>query len=122
MFKRRIVAVSTALAVAVTSLTAPATANAAPYSAFKTSHIETGATAVEQVQRRRIRRRRVYRGRRYRGRRYNPGAAAAAGIIGLAAGAIIAGGAAARPRCRVVRVRRWSPRYQAYVVHRRRVC
>ena len=110
--KTTLIAASTALVIAGTRLTAPTAATASPFAAFKTTEIQTEATGVEEV------------GRRWRRRgRANAGAVAAGAIIGLAAGAIIASGAAqARPRCRTVRVERWSNRHQAYVIRKRRVC
>ncbi|MEM8662648.1 MAG: hypothetical protein AAGF49_00830 [Pseudomonadota bacterium] len=115
--KTSIISATTAFAIAIGSLTAATPGQAAPFAAIGGANIETAAPAVEEVGRRGRRYRRGWR----RGHRRHHGGAAAAAIIGLTAGAIIAG-AAAGPRCRVVRVRRWSPRYQAYVVRRQRVC
>ncbi|MEM6762995.1 MAG: hypothetical protein AAF615_08960 [Pseudomonadota bacterium] len=110
--KSAFVAAATAAAIATTSIAVPATASATPISVFKSAQIETQATGVEEVGRRRYR----------RGRRNHGGAIAAGAIIGLAAGLIAGSAAQARPRCRTVRVERWSPRYQAYVIRKRRVC
>ena len=114
-FKTTIISAATALAIAAGTIAVPATASASPFAALQTTTIETGAAGVEEVKRRRIRHgRRGYRG-------VNPGAAAAAiGVGALIVGAAIA--ANARPRCRVVRVERWSRRHQAYVIRRQEVC
>ena len=115
--KTAIIGATTAIAIAAASVAVPATASASPFAALKGTQIETQAVGIEEVKRRRG------RGRHRHGRGVNPGAAAAIGVGALILGAAIAGGSAyAAPRCRTVRVERWSPRYQAYVIRRQRVC
>jgi len=122
VIKNIFIAGSTAAAIALSSIALPATASAMPFAAASPG-AQVALPGVETVGQRRRHGRRVHRRRHYRGNYYNPGAAAAAGIIGLAAGAIIAGSAAnAGPVCRVRRVRVWSPRLGAYVIQRQRVC
>jgi len=115
---KSLIAASTALAIAAGSIAVPTTASAAPFPTYAGAAVET-QSAVETVGGKRRHRRH----HRRHGRRLHPGAAAAIGLGAFALGAAIASGAAqAAPRCRVVNVRRWSPRYRAYVVRRERVC
>ena len=113
--KTAFIGATTAIAIAAASVAVPTTASASPFAAVKGTQIETQAVGIEEVKRRRGHRRHHRHG-------VNPGAAAAIGVGALILGAAIAGSAQARPRCRTVRVERWSPRYQAYVIRKERVC
>ncbi|MEM0909085.1 MAG: hypothetical protein AAGJ94_17095 [Pseudomonadota bacterium] len=119
--KSSIIGATTAFAIAAGSIAFPATASAAsPFGAMKTAQIETSATGVEEVKKRR-------RGKRYgkryrRGRGINAGTAAAIGVGAVALGILAATAAQSAPRCRVVKRQRWSNRYNGYVTVRQRVC
>lgn len=109
-----IIGATTAIAITAASIAVPTTASASPFAALKGTQVETQATGIEEVKRR--------RGRHHR-HGVNAGTAAAIGVGALILGAAIAGGSAyAEPRCRTVRVERWSPRHHAYVIRKERVC
>ena len=111
-----IIGATTAIAITAASIAVPTTASASPFAALKGTQVETQATGIEEVKRR--------KGRRHRhGHGVNPGTAAALGVGALILGAAIAGGSAyAEPRRRTVHVERWSPRHHAYVIRKERVC
>lgn len=96
---RKILAVALSTAIAVTGI-APSFAEAAPLRSVPTASTVSDDMITEVRSRHRHYRDRHY----YRGRGIDPGAAAAAGVIGLAAG-VIAGQALAAPR---------GPAYPAY--------
>ena len=122
--QKTFVAVSTAFVITAASIAAPTSASATPFAALKSTQVETGAAAVDTVgnnRHRGNRHRRPHRGHGHRGPRFNHGAAAL-GFGAFALGAAIAANAQARVYCRDVRVERWSPRRQAYVISVQRVC
>ncbi len=116
--KSTIIGATTAIVIAATSVAVPTTASASPFAALNGAQVETQAAGVVEVKRRR------HRGhRRHHHGGVNAGTAAAIGVGALILGAAVAASAAnAGPRCRTVRVERWSPRYQAYVIRKERVC
>ena len=118
--KTAIIGATTAIAIAAASVAVPHAASAAPFAAVTGAPVETQAAGIE-----RVKQRKGHGGhhRHHRGRGVNPGTAAAIGVGALILGAAIAGSSAyAAPRCRVVRVERWSPRYQAYVIRNEEIC
>ncbi len=116
-FKSTFIGATTAIAIAATSVAIPTTASASPFAALNGAQVETQAAGVVEVKRRR------HRGHRRHHGGVNAGTAAAIGVGALILGAAVAASAAnAGPRCRTVRVERWSPRYQAYVIRKERVC